>query len=155
MEMPEPLSPSLPHPALPHLSSHRKEIWPRAFPFRPKVSNLAFPAARRTERPAQTAVQGAGPTAAVELEQATAAEKMAWTSALAEAIRPQTAPFPAQVDPRKSARPLRARSSSSPIRAPSLTTRPREPDLRISPRFLPLRNLSRSSPQGRSTKCLS
>src|SRR5712692_7656104 len=150
MEMPQHLSPSLPHPALPHPSSRPKGIWPRASPFRQKASSLAYPEARRTERPEQTAVQAADRRVAVELEQATAAEKMAWTSALAEAIRPQTAPFPAQVDPRKSARPLRARSSSSPIPTPSPMTPPSEPDRRISRRFLPLPSPSRSSPQGKS-----
>src|SRR5258708_6132213 len=154
-ETPQPLSPSLPHPALPHPSSRLKGIWPRAFPSPLKASSLAYLAARRTEPPAQTAVQAADRRVAVELEQATAAEKMAWTSALAEGIPRQTTPFPAQVDPRKSARPLRARSSSRPIPTPSPMTPPSEPDRRISPRFLPLPSPSRSSPQERSTKCSS
>src|SRR5216684_3517045 len=98
MEMPQHLSHSLPHPALPHPSCRPKGIWPRAFPFRPKASNPAFPAARQTERPAQTAVQAAARRVAVELEQATAAEKMAWTSASAEGIPRQTTGIPVPED---------------------------------------------------------
>src|SRR5229473_370486 len=95
METSRPSSPSPPHPLRPHPSSRRKGIWRRVFPFPPKASSVAYPAARRTERPAQTEVLVAGPIAAVELEQATAAEKMVSTSALAEDIRRQTTQIPA------------------------------------------------------------
>ncbi len=62
-------------------SSRSKGIWLRAFPFPPKASDRACPAAPRMERPAQTEEQAAVPRAAVEPHRATAtvAEKIRWT----------------------------------------------------------------------------
>src|SRR2546425_12546185 len=58
--------------------SHR-EILPRAFPFRRRASNPAFPAARRTERSAPVEAQAAGREAVGEREQAMLAGKTAGT----------------------------------------------------------------------------
>src|SRR6266436_3387627 len=71
MEMPQRLLRSQLRRARPRPSSRRKGIWPRAFPFPPKASDLACPAAPRTERPEQMEEQEAGPRAAVEPRRAT------------------------------------------------------------------------------------
>src|SRR5260370_39276067 len=79
MAMPQRSWRSLRLPARLCQSSPRKAIWPRAFPFPPKASNLVYPAAPRTELQAQMEEQAAVQRAAAELRRATAAEKIKWT----------------------------------------------------------------------------
>src|SRR2546427_6030368 len=155
MEMPQHLSPFPPPQARLHPLFRRKGTWPRVFPFRLKASNLAFPAARRTERLARTEGRVADRRVAVELEQETAAEKMTWTQVLVEGIRRQTTGIPVSADQPKLAHLLLARWFSSPIRTRRPMTPLREPGRRISRHFPPLPSPSRSSPPERSTRCSS
>src|SRR5258707_15383426 len=91
MEMPPRPLPSPRRPALLRPScSRRKGIWPRAFPFHPKASNLAYPEARRTERPAQTAVRAADQGATGEQQTATAGQKKAGGGASTGGTPPPT-----------------------------------------------------------------
>src|SRR6267143_980869 len=76
--IPQHLSRSPRRPARPLPSCRRKEIFRRAFPFRPRASNPACPVARQTEFPTRLEIQEDNRGAAATVR-AMEMEKVRWT----------------------------------------------------------------------------